>query len=521
MFGSSFGGTSITAGATLNLNGQQGIQEVITIRGNGVGGAGALVNNGATAASIETGVSSISTVTGGTHSTVPLVTLTGNATATAALGLTTASFTIDGGTTVYSTAPTVAITGGGGAGATATAVLTGGVVSGITITNAGTGFTSAPTIAFSSGTVTTAGTNPTGIGNATNFTVNGITVTSAGSGYTSASTVSFSSGTGTAATANMSAVILGEAATIGGTGDITINANITGNFALTKTGNDTLTLNGASSNTSATTISVGTLRGTGSFAGNVAINSGTHAPGNSTGTTTTSGSYTLATAATLQMEINGTTPGTQHDQVGVAGTVMLAGTLDLIAAPSLASGSTFTLINNTGASAISSTFIGKPQNTEFYEDAQWWRISYTGGTGNDVVLTRITPTAWQTWQAVTFGANVNTPTISGDMADSDNDGSENLLEYATKMNPNASDPVPASVTKAATTLDFIYTKNKSATDVTFTVEWSDTLNNPWSTIGVSAPTILSDNGTTQQIKVTVPAGSGVTRRFIHLKVSRP
>ena len=55
----------------------------------------------------------------------------------------------------------------------------------------------------------------------------------------------------------------------------------------------------------------------------------------------------------------------------------------------------------------------------------------------------------------------------------------------------------------------------------FIVEWSDTLGNDWSTTGVSAPTILSDNGTTQQIKVTVPAGSGVARRFVHLKVTRP
>ncbi len=522
MFGSSFGGTSITAGATLNLNGQQGIQEVLTIRGTGVGSAGGLVNNSATAASIETGVSSISTVAGGTHSTVPLVTMTGNATATAALGVTAASFTINGGTTVYSAAPTVAITGGGGAGATATAVLTGGVVSSITITNAGSGFTTAPTIAFSAGTITNAGTNPTGTGNATNFTVNGITVTSAGSGYTATPTVSFSSGTGTAATANLSAVILGAATTLGGTGDITINADVTGNFDLTKTGNGILTLNGASSNTSATTISAGTLRGTGSFAGNVTINGGTHAPGNSTGITTTSGSYTLAAAGTLQIEINGTTPGTQHDQVGVAGTVTLAGALDLIAAPALATGSSFTLIDNTGASAVSGTFLGKAQNAEFYEDAQWWRITYTGGTGNDVVLTRITPTAWQTWQAANFGTNANNPAISGDSANNDNDGSTNLIEYATRMNPTLNDVVPQSATKNASTIDFVYTQNKAATDVTFVVEWSDVLSGAsWSTTNVSAPSVLSDNGTTQQIKVTVPAGSGVTKRFVHLKVMRP
>ncbi len=41
-----------------------------------------------------------------------------------------------------------------------TAVLTANLVTGINITNAGTGFTSAPTLTFGTGTVLVAGTNP-------------------------------------------------------------------------------------------------------------------------------------------------------------------------------------------------------------------------------------------------------------------------------------------------------------------------------------------------------------------------
>jgi len=63
--------------------------------------------------------------------------------------LTLSSITITDGGEHYKSAlpPTVTITGGGGSGATATATVSAvGIVTGITITNAGTGYTSAPTV---------------------------------------------------------------------------------------------------------------------------------------------------------------------------------------------------------------------------------------------------------------------------------------------------------------------------------------------------------------------------------------
>lgn len=62
-----------------------------------------------------------------------------------------ASVAVTNGGTNYTSAPTVAFTGGGGTGATGTAVIVGDEVVSVTITDAGSGYTSAPTISFTGG----------------------------------------------------------------------------------------------------------------------------------------------------------------------------------------------------------------------------------------------------------------------------------------------------------------------------------------------------------------------------------
>lgn len=58
---------------------------------------------------------------------------------------------ITAGGSGYTSAPAVAFTSGGGSGAAGTAILSGGVVVFILITNRGSGYTSAPTVGFSGG----------------------------------------------------------------------------------------------------------------------------------------------------------------------------------------------------------------------------------------------------------------------------------------------------------------------------------------------------------------------------------
>lgn len=58
---------------------------------------------------------------------------------------------VTGGGTGYTSAPTVALVGGGGTSATATAIVDDGAVIGVTVTNPGTGYTSAPSVTFTGG----------------------------------------------------------------------------------------------------------------------------------------------------------------------------------------------------------------------------------------------------------------------------------------------------------------------------------------------------------------------------------
>ena len=149
-------------------------------------------------------------------------------------------------------------------------------------------------------------------------------------------------------------------------------------------------------------------------------------------------------------------------------------------------------------------------------------VATFSGLGVQATVPLSVLTQQQNWRQQYFGTTQNTGTAA-DLFDANADGETNLLEFATGQNPNAGTLTAPALVKTGVTLDFTYTRSNAANSdgVTFTVEWSDTLLNDWSTVGVSTPTVISDNGTTQQIKVTVPAASGVMKRFIHLKITKP
>ena len=178
-------------------------------------------------------------------------------------------------------------------------------------------------------------------------------------------------------------------------------------LGLTKTGAGTLTIGAGATYTGFTTVSNGTLTvssslngpvfveggvltGTGTINSDLTVDGGIHAPGASPGILQVNGDYTLAANATLQIVVNGTVPGTQYSQVnlsGGSGTITLAGNLQILANENLPVGSTVTIINNNGTAAVSGAFAGLPQNSSFYSSGIWWGITYSGGGGDDVVLT--------------------------------------------------------------------------------------------------------------------------------------
>lgn len=125
----------------------------------------------------------------------------------------------------------------------------------------------------------------------------------------------------------------------------------------------------------------GTLGGT-DFPGDLNQDGGTVSPGQSPGTMTVTGNYSL-NSGDLLMELDGLAAGTDYDQLIVTGDVSLAGDLTLAVGFSPSVGDMFTIIDNQGANAVSGAFT---QGSSISAGGFSFAISYAGGDGNDVVL---------------------------------------------------------------------------------------------------------------------------------------
>jgi autotransporter-associated beta strand protein len=191
----------------------------------------------------------------------------------------------------------------------------------------------------------------------------------------------------------------------------TLNADITGEGFLQKDGSGTLTLTGTSTYSGVTYLNGGRLNVDGSITSDVAVvdtttlggagsvgtvivfSGGTLAPGASTGSLATL-DLTLLAGSRFEAEIAGATAGTGYDQVRVNGTVSIAGaTLDLsildLFEPRF--GQSYTIVDNDGADAVAGTFAGYAEGAVFMLDGRLMTITYAGGDGNDIVVSKTPP----------------------------------------------------------------------------------------------------------------------------------
>jgi len=174
---------------------------------------------------------------------------------------------------------------------------------------------------------------------------------------------------------------------------------------VTKIGTGGLALAGANTYPGMTTVNAGDLNVGGSLAGPVTINrgllvgfgtvgavtvnnGGTLSPGEDVGILTVNGNLAMNAGSTYQPVLFGATVGT-YNQTNVIGKVTLTKStlaMRLEYFPSV--GDKYIIIKNDGSDAVKGKFNGLNEGAKFSVDGLHFKISYKGGDGNDVVLTR-------------------------------------------------------------------------------------------------------------------------------------
>jgi hypothetical protein len=243
------------------------------------------------------------------------------------------------------------------------------------------------TVAWSGGPLSVGGTPPTivsnggtwtmtsdasmnfGGGNAPYFTNYGIVQKTAGSGITSLGGISF---------LNQASGVVSVS-----TGTLWMPNNYTNTAG-------TLRLNGGTLASAGTLgMTGGQLDGSGTIGVDSVFDGGVISPGPGPGLLQFNSALTLGSNATLIIDATGTIPGTQYDQLSVGGALVLKDSmLQITSLPTVPIGTSFVIISNSGAGAVVGRFKGLADNSLLTIGGQLFRIHYSGGSGNDVVLAR-------------------------------------------------------------------------------------------------------------------------------------
>jgi T5SS/PEP-CTERM-associated repeat protein/autotransporter-associated beta strand protein len=280
---------------------------------------------------------------------------------------------------------------------------------------------------------------------------------------------------------------------------------------LTKIGAGFLQLNGVNTYTGTTSVTEGSLGGTGSIAGPLVIDAvATVAPGASVGTFTVNGNATIA--GTYAAEIDGATA----DLLAVNGDlgITAGATLDVsqLSAP-------------VGTEFVIATYTGNLNGT--FDYVTGGTVDYS--TSKEIRVTVVANSAFDSWAATNITAiDAEADATAG--GDPENDGISNMLEFVLGGNPLASDP-SILPDLAVTSTDFIFTFNRadeSEAEVALTFQYGSDLSG-WTDIAIGADTgssgagVVVDEGTPAEdpdiITVTVPRGVN-TRLFGRLHAEK-
>jgi sugar lactone lactonase YvrE len=158
---------------------------------------------------------------------------------------------------------------------------------------------------------------------------------------------------------------------------------------------------------------------------------------------------------------------------------------------------------------------GLPTSGPYY-----FRSIATNGGGTTIGSTLNVNQAISTydaWKFAKFGSDAGNPLIAGSSANPSGDGISNLLKYAFGLEPLASVQGSAPVVGlSGGALTLTYTKVLGATDLVYTVEWSQNLAT-WSAAGVTEQTVGGDSATSE-ILATAP-GAPASAKFLRVRVT--
>ena len=138
------------------------------------------------------------------------------------------------------------------------------------------------------------------------------------------------------------------------------------------------------------------------------------------------------------------------------------------------------------------------------------------------VSVQINGTPLQTWRGQHFGIDINNEALAGDFMDPDEDSIINLMEYALNLDP-LNYPKQADLPHIESkngALYYIYRKNIKATDLDYSIEQTNNLTSPttWNPVQIIDKETISDDGSTQIIRATLPEPESTQSMFLKLKV---